>query len=577
MSDIIDNEVRENIARQEDGSQSIRERMRAMYGENKPIEGEYDASVSARCSNGTFVGKSEGDIAVYRGIPFAQPPVGELRWKRPMPALDDDGVYQAYYNGKTPIQTEWYSEQASYYPQGEDCLYLNIWLNTACEDRGKPVMVFLHGGSYGWGGTADPLYDGANFVAAEQDIILVTVGYRIGLTGFIDLSYLEGGDEYPDAPNLGILDQIEALRWVQRNISAFGGDPDNVTVFGESAGGGSVSLLPIIPEASGLFRRVIAESGSVALTFSKDECWDFTNRLIKATSARKVSDLLSLSEEQLMRINESLNMYNNFPQRDGRLIPFNPYKAYKSGVTADLDIMIGTNSDEINYWVGEIGGIVPFRFSIPVKFENDMRMLKKEDKKRVKEFMSRMKGHKIWRMAEFYNEIMFRLPAIRQAEHHSNRGGRAFMYYWIEPSTLRFRGACHAVELAYVFNNPNETIFTGSAPDEELSRKVTSMWAQFARSGDPSIEGLEWSRYDAEERLTMVISKEPKLKKDILGGQRRLLTPLLRYMINPSYATLDYNVPFVRKAVGIAAGAAALTIAAGIVLIKHVAGRKNKE
>ena len=203
---------------------SAKETIRASFGVNGRLIGEYDPALAAECVNGTFVGKLSGGVTVFKGIPFAKPPVGGLRWKRPEPVGPDDGVYEAYYNGKSPIQTEWTTEQASYYPQGEDCLYLNIWADTSREDKEKTVMVFFHGGSYGWGGTADPLYDGQRFVAANPDIVLVTVGYRTGLMGFVDLSYLKGGEEYPDAPNLGILDQIEALRWIRDNIRAFGGD-----------------------------------------------------------------------------------------------------------------------------------------------------------------------------------------------------------------------------------------------------------------------------------------------------------------------------------------------------------------
>jgi para-nitrobenzyl esterase len=266
-----------------------------------------------------------------------------------MPVESSGVIMQAYYNGKSPIQTEWPSEQASYYRQGEDCLYLNIWKNLDDGTAAKPVMVFFHGGSYGWGGTADPMYDGKTFVSKQPDIILVTIGYRVGLMGFVDLSYFEGGEAYPDAPNLGILDQIEALRWIKKNIAAFGGDPKNVTIFGESAGGGSVSLLPVISQAKGLFRRVIAESGSVALTFSKEECREFSKRLMSAAKTKSVKKLLSLSEAELLKVNEKVNDYNNFPQRDGRIIPLNPYEPYINGDTADVDILIGTNSHEMNY------------------------------------------------------------------------------------------------------------------------------------------------------------------------------------------------------------------------------------
>ena len=547
----------------EEKPRDIRRYMNDRFGENSVIDGDYDTALAAVCENGTFVGKAEEDILAFRGIPFAMSPTGERRWKRPEPVDEDSRVFEAYYNGKTPIQTEWPTEQASYYPQGEDCLYLNIWSNRSCDSKEKTVMVFFHGGSYGWGGTADPMYDGARFVGAHPDILMVTVGYRTGLMGFVDFSGISGGEEYIDAPNLGILDQIESLRWVQRNIRAFGGDPDNVTIFGESAGGGSVSLLPIIPEAKGLFRRVIAESGSVALTFSKEECREFTRRLLKESGARDMSDLLGLSEEELMKLNEKLNLYNNFPQRDGRLIPKDAYAPYMRGDTADVDLLMGTNSNEMNYWIGEIGGIVPFRFSIPVKFENDMRLLERGDKKRAARFMSLHKGHSMWRMAEFYNEMMFRLPMIRQAEGHIKNGGKVYLYYWTEPSKVRFRGACHAVELAYVFGNLDETIYTGAPADETLSAQVQEMWANFARTGSPDTDTIRWQPYDIDTRPAMVIDKAPHLEHDILSVQRRLLYPLLRYRINPSYATLDYNVPFVRKAAAIGLAAAAV-VATGV-------------
>ena len=522
--------------------------VRRRYGENRPLTGEYDETLAVRCHNGTFVGGSAGSVLVFKGIPFAKPPVGELRWKAPQPVDDSDGVFEAYYNGKSPIQTEWRSELASFYPQGEDCLYLNIWLNSADKTPQKPVMVFLHGGSYGWGGTADPLYDGRNLVSKQSDVILVTVGYRVGLMGFVDFSEIKGGNAFPDAPNLGLLDQIEALRWVQRNISAFGGDPQNVTVFGESAGGGSVSLLPIIPQAKGLFRRVIAESGSVALTFSKKECRAFTARLLKETKAKSMQDLLDMTERDLMKVNEKINSYNNFPQRDGRLIPENPYLPFENGETAGVDMMIGTNSDEMNYWIGEIGGVVPYRFTIPIKFENDLMLLNAEEKKRVKAFMKSLSGHSMWRMTEFYNEMMFRLPAIHQAEEHAQNGGKAYMYYWTVPSALPLRKACHAVELAYVFGNLDETLYTGERADETISDMVMQLWTNFARSGDPSAEGLEWKPYDKRARNSMVISENPHLSKDVLRMQRKLLSPLLPRMINPSYTELNFNVPFVRKA-----------------------------
>lgn len=528
----------------------VKERIRESWGENRRITEGYDPALAAKCTNGIFVGRRKDSLLVFRGIPFACPPVGELRWKKPQPAPDGDDVREAYYNGKTPIQTEWHSERASYYPQGEDCLYLNVWTAPEAQREGKTVMVFIHGGSYGWGGTADPLYDGENFVRAHPDIVLITIGYRVGLMGFVDFSQIEGGEAFPDAPNLGIWDQIEALKWIRRNAEAFGGDPEKVTIFGESAGGGSVSILPFIPEAKGLFRRVIAESGSAALTYSKEECADFTRRLVKETGAVDMRDLMLLSESKLMEFNEKLNYYNNFPQRDGVLIPEDPYAPYREGRTADIDMMIGTNADETNYWINEVGGFIPFRIGLPIQYENDLRLLKPEDRERARQFMKMRGGYSLWKISEFFTEIMFRLPAVRQAEEHSRNGGKVYMYYWKEHSRLPHLRACHAVELAYVFGNTEDTIYTGKPADPALSRQVQDQWVRFAQTGDPGDENLPWPAYETEERWTMILAENSGAEKDPLSEQRKLLDPILEYRLNASYADMDYNVPFVWKAAG---------------------------
>ncbi|MBQ3865782.1 MAG: carboxylesterase family protein [Clostridia bacterium] len=530
----------------------------AQFGVNRRIPGEFDRERAAVCGNGTFVGKGRGGVTVWRGIPFAQSPTGDLRWRAPRPAPESDGVFEAYYNGRSPIQTELPSERASFYPQGEDCLYLNVWADRRTAGQ-KAVMVFFHGGSYGWGGTADPIYDGFRLVCAHPDVVLITVGYRTGLMGFVDFSDVPGGEEFADAPNLGILDQIEALRWIRKNAAAFGGDPENVTIFGESAGAGSVSLLPVIPAARGLFRRVIAQSGSVALTFSKEECARFTRRLMNEAKAENMADLLSLTEEELKKINEKLNDFNNFPQRDGTLIPFDAYAPWGSEETQKIDLLIGTNADELNYWIGEVGGYLQYSIGIPVKFENDLPKFCPSDRARVERFLKMQKGKRLWRITEFYNEVMFRLPAIRQAECHAGRGGRVYMYYWTHPSAIPLRGACHAVELAYVFGNLDQTIYTGVHGNKRLSDLVMDAWVQFAKTGDPGTPSLSWEPFSVENgRPTMILSAEPHVRRNVLEGQRKLLYPLLRYWLNASYADLSYNVPFVRKAVA----AGVLSIAA---------------
>ena len=518
-------------------------RVQALFGENKELKENPDKEHSVKCLNGVFVPKMDGEVRIFKGIPFALPPIGERRWKRAEPVINSDKIFEAYYNGKSPIQTVIDSERASYYPQSEDCLYLNIWVNDACQDQNKPIMVFIHGGAYGWGGTADPLYDGLNFIKLHPEVILITIAYRVGIFGFIDLSYLKGSEGYEDAPNLGIYDQIEALKWINKNGKAFGGDINNVTIFGESAGGGSVSILPLVKEAKGLFHRVIGESGSLALTYAKEECKAFTDKLIKAANTDSLEELMKLSTEEIAKLNEGLNEANNFPMRDGKLIPIDPYEPYLKGETKDIDMIMGTNANEMYYWIGELGGLFNYSAGMPFKYKEDISKVSKEDLVKIKAFMKVAKGNKIARISEFYNEIMFRLPAIMQAEGHSSNNGNIYMYYWKEESKIPLYKACHAVELAYVFYNIDETIYTGEKADEELAKIVSNMWVNFAKTGNPSLENVEWGKYDIKDRNVMTFKKDKvKMEGDILKEQRELLFPIVKYMINPGYADIEDNL-----------------------------------
>ena len=525
-----------------------KERVRALFGENKELSSDPDKAHSVKCHNGTFIPKIDDTVRIFKGIPFALPPIGERRWKKAEPIPNSDKIFEAYYNGKSPIQTVIDSERASYYPQSEDCLYLNVWVNDANQDKKKPIMVFIHGGAYGWGGTADPLYDGLNFIKLHPEVILITIAYRVGLFGFIDLSYLKGGENYEDTPNLGIYDQIEALRWIQKNGEAFGGDINNVTVFGESAGGGSVSILPLVKEAKGLFHRIIAESGSLALTYARDECKAFTDKLIKAAGTDSLEEIMKLSTEELAKINEGLNEANNFPMRDGRLIPLDPYESYLKGETKDIDMMMGTNANEIYYWIGELGGLFNYCAGMPFKYKADIAKISKEDKQYIKTFMKTAKGNKITRISEFYNEMMFRLPAIYQAEGHSENNGTVYMYYWKEESKIPLYKACHAVELAYVFYNVDETIYIGEKADEELARTVSNMWVNFAKTGNPSLSDIHWNKYNKQDRKTMIFKKDNvKEEHDVLKEQREILFPIVKYMINPGYADIEENLTVLDK------------------------------
>jgi len=291
----------------------------------KIVDGNYNQSLAVKCVNGTFVGKKADGVISFKGIPFVgQQPVGNLRWKAPVDVTPDDGVYEAYNYGKAPIQEP--GDPAAEYGTSEDCLYLNVWkaaseqeqsqasLNSAEREQArpegkadeaaakKPVIVWIYGGAYDVGGATDPMYDLTNFLNENPNVIVVTLNYRINVFGFLHLSHLPDGKDYPDAQNLGLLDQLMALKWVHENIAAFGGDPDNVTIWGESAGAGSCTLLPLIKGSHQYFKRVIAQSGAPAQTRSAEQAIACTNSLMEKLGCKTVADLQKISAEDIMKV-----------------------------------------------------------------------------------------------------------------------------------------------------------------------------------------------------------------------------------------------------------------------------------
>lgn len=401
---------------------AAREALRAQYGENKRItDGNYDKALAVRCVNGTFVGKKKDGIIAYKGIPFVgSQPVGDLRWKAPVDVVPDNGVYEAYYNGKSPYQVENMSEMASLFYQGEDCLYLNIWKADKASAKKKPVMVWIHGGAFEMGGTADPLYEMHNFVKENPDVIVASIGYRVGVFGFFHLSHLPDGKDYPDAQNLGLMDQMMALKWIHENIASFGGDPDNVTIFGESAGGGSVTLLPLMEGSHKYFRHVIAQSGSPCFTRSTEQSVECTDEVMDKLGCKTVADLKKLDAKEFVAAAGVVGL-RVFPERDGNLLPIDPYEAYANGAAKDIDLLQGCNKDEMGYFI-YLAGVDPWNKLCSDRYAKKIAQLTAEEKSLVESFCRNAKGAGPEYSAEnrLFDQIAFIAPLFRLSENQAN-------------------------------------------------------------------------------------------------------------------------------------------------------------
>ena len=492
----------------------VKEWLRAQYGKNKRIaDDNYDKSLAVRCINGTFVGKKTENIIAYRGIPFVgKQPVGELRWKAPVDIVPDDGVYEAYYNAKSAYGNA-QLETGSLFYLDEDCLYLNIWKSDDTPAKKKPVMVWIHGGAFEAGGTVDPMFDCHNFVKENPDVIVVTIAYRLGVFGFLHLSHLPDGKNYPDSQNLGLLDQVMALKWVHENIAGFGGDPDNVTIFGESAGAASCTMLPLIQGSHAYFRRLIAESGSINQTRSPEEGIESTNKLMEVLGCKTVADLLKVDGEKLLEASAVLFL-RQFPERDGKHLPADTFAAYASGAAKDLEILVGCNKDEMDFFVYSFG-LEGWNQWAAVRKQEALAKLSEEEKALIESYQKDVKGDSYEPDSRLFSQSWFIAPIIRISEEQAKAGGKAYTYYFTPESPDPIMKCGHAIELAIVFNHPEFTADTGRAFDETFCKTMRKMWVQFARTGNPSLtadispdgKAKDWPLYDLENKRVMVLDE----------------------------------------------------------------------
>ena len=495
--------------------EQYKETVRSWYGENKTIvDGNYDKSLAVKCINGTFVGKKVDNTIVFRGIPYVgQQPMGSLRWKAPVDATPNDGVYEAYYNAKAAPQPE--VELSSIYYQGEDCLYLNIWKPATTAAEKKPVIVWVHGGAYSYGGTVDPLYDFHNFVEENPEVIVVSIAYRLGVLGFLHLSHLPDGKDYPDTQNLGLLDQLKALKWVHENIAAFGGNPDNVTLMGESAGGGSVTNLSLIKGSHQYFKKVIALSGNPGLSTSTEAAIACTNELMDALGCKTVADLKKIDAQKLVGVASELLPLRMAPERDGNLLPRNLWEAVANGAVKDITFLHGVNKDEMNFFLVGMGGPEPFNAWAADRKAKKLALMTDEEKALTESFCKDVKGESYEPYCKWFSQLMFNAPCIRLSESQTKAGGKSFTYYFTVESALPMLKSAHGMALAPLFKHPEMDGDTGRAFDETFSKTMRKMFVQFAQTGNPSInadispdgKAKEWQLYDVSDKKVMVFDE----------------------------------------------------------------------
>ncbi|NND67032.1 MAG: carboxylesterase family protein [Halioglobus sp.] len=445
---------------------------------------------------GALRGLEENGVFVFRGIPFAKPPVGSRRWRAPAAPESWSGVRSALRFGPACVQEPYAKDSPYYRPMdrlSEDCLYLNVWTPALIPSEPLPVMVWIHGGGFTRGSGSIDSYDGTSL--ARDGVVLVTINYRLGIFGYLahpELSQERGGS----SGNYGLLDQVAALNWVQANIARFGGDPRNVTVFGESAGSSAVNQLLAAPDTAGLFHRAIGQSGGFLSPQPELVAGHaFGQEVFERAEMEDVEAMRALTSADLMRVMADMEASGHRvrPLVDGRIIPDQAIERFRRGEHNKVPVLLGYNRDESTVFA-LMEEPPPLLYDNHDDFTAGVRNYGRLASLPLRWFYSEEEGS-VQPYLDFWRDLIYGWNMQTWARLNEEAGQPAWLYYFTHVPGTAFGaqlGAYHGAEIPYVFGN--------GVPDNAADRRVHELmrayWVNFASNGDPNGEGLpEWPRF----------------------------------------------------------------------------------
>ena len=505
-------------------------------GQNQLISGEYDASCAVKTKTGVYVGEKNKKTICYLGIPYAKPPVGALRWKAPEPLPASEAVYDARNFGASAIQVEHKGSIIRHHRQSEDCLTLNIAIGAQKTESKKPVLVLFHHGDFTSGGSVDPLMYGDSFTASHPDIVFVSLNYRLGIFGFIDFSEVPGGESCPDAMNLGLLDQIAALEWIQENIAAFGGDPERITVLGFESGATSICLLAACERAKGLFQRAFIFNGSPASAYDTPEgARALAMDLLKETGATTMEELMRLDTDSLKGAAQKLWGNMCAPTCDGVLIPADVYRAFQDGAASGIAFIVGIPSQIAHVFKSFVGNqnYIDAIFAAIADMQNYMDDSTANAVQAYIETQTAASSD-----LEAKSKLVDQWLALclyRTASGLSRGGNQVHLMFWDEKPLIENLGSGTADVVATLLGNGEALQMYGSVMNADLSetlqtflhKYVTGEALQLYRNEIGGLDAFEWKTFPQA-----LIVSDGKLLCDTLEERITEVKGLLEFVKN---------------------------------------------
>ena len=502
---------------------------------NQPIRGAYDASLAVKTRTGVYVGEKYKKTVAYLGIPYAKPPVGARRWKAPEPLPDSEAVFEAKNFGASAIQVAHKGSLLKLHRQSEDCLTLNISAAAEKTERKREVLVLFHGGDFTYGGSVDPLFYGGEFAAAHPDIVFVSFNYRLGIFGFIDFSLVPGGEDYPDTLNLGLLDQIAALKWIKGNIAAFGGDPEQITVLGFDAGATSILLLAHSGQAKGLFRRAFLFNGSPAAAYNTPEASrSLAQALLKETNTATMAELSQLETKALQDAAQRLWRNMCAPTCDGIHIPADLYRASQDGLASGIEFIIGFSSREANTYRAVLGdqsygdflsaALADLRSSLDASTAAAVQAYIDTQKASSTELAVKSK------LLEQWNALCIYRLAVKLYDG----GNTVYLMEWDEKPLLENLGSGTVDAAAALLGNGDALQIYGSVLDADLSEALQALLQKYIQGNALELYRNEISGVDAFDWKPFpqaLIVSDGEILCDTIEDRITEVKALLEYMV----------------------------------------------